>query len=296
MIEINNTFQLSLIMPVFNAEKYLKDSIESILNQTFKDFEFIIINDGSSDNTGNIIKSFSDPRIKYFTKTNSGLIETLNYGLKKCSYPIIMRMDADDIISSKKTENQLIYFKKSKSILTGTSGYLIDSNGNKRAAIDLPTEHNDILKAMLKMSPSFIHPSVMFYKDAVLKVGGYDSKFKHAEDFDLFLRLSKIGKISNMSERLIYLRKHENNISLLNAEEQIKNTIISKDIYKHNNDYLVNKSTYTKFRQKIENSFFNRIYIKVHLLIVKVENENLKKNSFILLFLKAFRRVLKMLA
>ena len=288
--------KLSVLLPVYNGENYIKKAIDSVLKNSYKNIELIVINDGSKDLTLEILNSIPDDRLKIFSKENSGLIETLNYGLKKCSYPIVMRMDGDDIISHNKIENQLSFFKKSGSILAGTSGYLIDSHGNKRAPIDLPTKHNDILKSMLKMSPSFIHPSVMFYKDAVLKVGGYDSNFKHAEDFDLFLRLSKIGKISNMSERLIYLRKHENNISLLNAEEQIKNTIISKDIYKHNNNSLVNKSTYTEFRQKIENSFFNRIYIKVHLLIVKVENENLKKDFFILLFLKVFRRALKILA
>ena len=286
---------ISILLPVFNGERYIKESIISILNSSYKIFELNIINDGSTDNTDQIIKSFSDPRIKYLTKTNSGLIETLNYGIKKCNYPVIMRMDADDIILPNKIENQLSYFKKSDSILTGTNGYLINSEGNKMRPINLPTEHNDIIKSMLKMSSSFIHPSVMYYKDAVLKVGGYDSNFKHAEDFDLFLSLSKIGKVSNMSERLIYLRKLENNVSLLNAEEQIRNTIISKDIYKHNNDYLVNKSTYTEYRQKVENSFFKRIYIKVHLLIVKIENNNLKRALFFLLFLKVFRRVLKIL-
>jgi len=286
---------ISILLPVFNSERYLKETLNSILYNTYNSFELIIVNDGSTDATIDIIKEYKDKRIFLYNKINSGLIDSLNFGLKKCSHNVIMRMDGDDIILPNKIENQLRYFKKSGSILAGTSGYLIDSNGNKRAPIDLPIEHNYIIKSMLKMSSSFIHPSVMFYKDAVLKVGGYDSNFKHAEDFDLFLRLSKIGKISNMSERLIYLRKHENNISLLNAEEQIKNTIISKDIYKHNNDYFINKSTYSKFRQKIENSFFNRIYIKVHLLIVKVENNNLKKNSFILLFLKVFRKVLKIL-
>jgi glycosyltransferase involved in cell wall biosynthesis len=275
-------------------QDYISKSIKSIINNTYKNFELVIVNDGSIDKTEEIIKSFNDDRIKYIKKSNSGLIETLNYGIQKCNYSIIMRMDGDDIILSNKIENQLNYFRKSNSILTGTFGYLIDSHGNKRAPIDLPTKHNEILKSMLKMSPSFIHPSVMFYKDAVLEVGGYDLNFKHAEDFDLFLRLSKIGKISNLAERLIYLRKHENNISLLNAEEQIRNTIISKDIYKHN-IFKANKSTYTKFKQKIEKSFFNRIYTKVHLLIVKVENENLKKDFFILLFLKVFRRVLKIL-
>lgn len=286
---------ISILLPVFNMQDYISESIKSIINNTYKNFELVIVNDGSIDKTEEIIKSFNDDRIKYIKKSNSGLIETLNYGIDKCNYSIIMRMDGDDIILSNKIENQLNYFRKSNSILTGTFGYLIDSHGNKMAPIDLPTKHNEILKSMLKMSPSFIHPSVMFYKDAVLKVGGYDSNFKHAEDFDLFLRLSKIGKISNLAERLIYLRKHSNNISLLNAEEQIRNTIISKDIYKHS-IVKINKSTYTKFKQKIENSFFNRIYIKVHLLIVKIENENLKKYFFILLFLKMFRRALKILA
>jgi len=284
--------KVSVLLPVYNCEKYIEESISSVLNNTYNNFEIIIINDGSTDNTDHIIKLYSDPRIKYFIKSNSGLIETLNYGIKKCNHPIIMRMDGDDIIMSNKIENQLNYFKKSSSILTGTSGYLIDSHGNKMSSIDLPTKHNDILKSMLKMSPSFIHPSVMFYKDAVLKAGGYDSNFKHAEDFDLFLRLSRIGKISNLVERLIYLRKHVNNISLLNAEEQIRNTIISKDIYKHEY-YKINKSTYTEYRQKVENSFFKRIYIKVHLLIVKIENENFL--FFFLLFLKVFRRALKIL-
>ena len=286
--------KISVLLPVYNGENYIKKAIDSVLKNSYKNIELIVINDGSKDFTLEILNSISDDRLKIFSKENSGLIDSLNFGLKKCAHNIIMRMDGDDIILPNKIENQLSYFKKSSSILCGTSGYIIDSHGNKRVPIDLPIKHGDILKSMLKMSPSFIHPSVMFYKDKVLKVGGYDSNFKHAEDFELFLRLSKIGKISNLADRLIYVRKHENNISLLNAEEQIKNTIISKDIYKYNNSQL-NKSTYTELRQIVENSFFHKIYIKVHLLIVKVENKNSKNDLFILLFLKAFRRALKIL-
>lgn len=216
---------ISILFPVFNVEKFVRQSIKSILLNTFNNFELVIINDGSTDNTDHIIKSYSDPRIKYFIKTNSGLIDTLNYGLNKCSYPIVMRMDGDDVIAENKIQNQIDFFIKSRSILTGTNGYLIDSKGKNRGFIDLPTEHNQIIKSMLNMSPSFIHPSVMYYKDAVQKVGGYDPNYKHAEDFDLFLKLSSFGKLSNLDERLIYLRKHGENISYLNAQEQIKNTI-----------------------------------------------------------------------
>ena len=114
---------ISILLPVFNVEKYLRQSIESILFNTFKNFELVIVNDGSTDNTDSIIKSYKDPRIKYLIKTNSGLIETLNYGLKKCSYPIVMRMDGDDVITENKIQKQLNYFNKSGSVLTGTNDF-----------------------------------------------------------------------------------------------------------------------------------------------------------------------------
>jgi len=283
---------ISILMPVYNVERYIKESIDSILNSSHKNFELIIINDGSKDNTVEIIKQFSDNRIKLFNKKNSGIIETLNYGIQKCKSSIIMRMDGDDIIHPRKIKSQLSFFKKSGSLLSGTNGYLIDADGNKRGQTDLPIEHNNIIKSMLKMSPSFIHPSVMYYKDAVLKVGGYDLNFKHAEDFDLFLRLSKIGNISNIADRLIYLRKHDNNISLLNAEEQIRNTIISRDIYKHYNYNQVNKFIYPEFRQRVEDDFLKKLYIKVHSLIAAFENKDFKKTVFVLFFLKVFRKAL----
>ena len=122
---------ISILLPVFNVEKYLRQSIESILFNTFKNFELVIVDDGSTDNTDSIIKSYKDPRINYLIKTNSGLIETLNYGLKKCSYPIVMRMDGDDVITENKIQKQLNYFNKSGSVLTGTNGFLIDSEGKK---------------------------------------------------------------------------------------------------------------------------------------------------------------------
>jgi len=287
--------KISVLLPVFNCEKYIEESISSVLNNTYNNFEIIVVNDGSNDSTGDVIKKITDDRILVFNKQNSGLIDTLNYGLKKCSYPIVMRIDGDDVIAENKIQDQLEYFIKSRSILTGTNGYLIDSEGKKRGFIDLPTEHNQIIKSMLNMSPSFIHPSVMYYKDAVQKAGGYDSNFKHAEDFDLFLKLSSFGKLSNLDDRLIYLRKHDENISHLNAQEQIKNTIISREIFKLNSKHTVKQIDYESCNLKVENNFLKRLYIKIHTSIVKLDNLSAFNFTIKLVALKVFRRIIKKL-
>ena len=286
---------ISILLPVYNCELYVRESLESILQNKHANFELIIVNDGSKDSTIDIIKEYNDERIFLYNKINSGLIDTLNFGLKKCSYPIVMRMDGDDVITENKIENQLGFLKKSQSILTGTNGYLIDSEGKNRGFIDLPTEHNQIIKSMLNMSASFIHPSVMYYKDAVQKAGGYDSNFKHAEDFDLFLKLSSFGKLSNLNERLIYLRKHDKNISHLNAQEQIKNTIISREIFRLNYSYTTKQFDYESCSLKVENNFLKKLYIKIHTSIVKLDNLYTINSAIKLVVLKVFRRTLKKL-
>ena len=97
---------ISVLLPVFNCGLYIKKAIQSIINNSFENYEIIVVNDGSTDNTLEQIGKFKDPRIKIYNKENSGLIETLNYGLKKCNYQIVMRMDGDDLIHPKKIENQ----------------------------------------------------------------------------------------------------------------------------------------------------------------------------------------------
>ena len=226
---------ISILLPVYNSELFIKNTIDSVLNSTHKAFELIIINDGSEDNSLDIIKSYDDPRIKLYNKSNSGLIETLNYGIKKCKNDIIMRIDSDDIIHSQKIEKQLFRFKKDKVVLLGTEGYTINNAGEVDSSINLPSKHDDILKAMMNYNASIIHPSIMVYKNVLESVGLYSPNMKHAEDYDLFLRISKIGKISNLNEKLIYLRKNENNISHLNAKEQILNTFIAKKYYQDYN-------------------------------------------------------------
>ena len=286
---------ISVLLPVFNCELYIRESLNSILQNTYTNFELIIVNDGSKDATLDIIKEYNDERIFLYNKINSGLIDSLNFGLKKCNHNIIMRMDGDDIITSNKIKNQFNFLKKSKSILCGSQGFLIDSFGNKNGVVNLPTNHDEILKSMLNLSSSFIHPSVMYYKEAVLKAGGYDKNFIHAEDFDLFLKLSLFGKLSNLNKRLIYLRKHDKNISHLNAKEQIKNTIISREFYILNSIHTVNHIDYESCKLKVENNLLKKLYIKTHTSIVKMDNLNANNFTIKLIALKVFRRILKKL-
>ena len=119
--------KISILLPVYNTEKFIESCINSLLISSFQNFEIVIVNDGSKDATLELIKQFKDSRIKLYNKENSGLIETLNYGLKKCDYPVIMRMDGDDLID-RKIETQLDYFIKNKFVLVGTQGFTIDYN------------------------------------------------------------------------------------------------------------------------------------------------------------------------
>ena len=284
---------ISILLPVYNSELFIKNTIDSVLNSTHKAFELIIINDGSEDNSLDIINSYDDPRIKLYNKSNSGLIETLNYGIRKCKNEIIMRIDSDDIIHSQKIEKQLFMFKKDKVALLGTEGYTIDSAGEVDSSINLPSKHDDILKAMMNYNASVIHPSIMVYKNVLESVGLYSPKMKHAEDYDLFLRISKIGKISNLNEKLIYLRKNENNISHLNAKEQILNTFIAKKYYQDYNYKPISDKIFFKIKNDINENSLNKLYFFIHSKIVENTYLNKSKNYFTIFLMKIIRRLLR---
>ena len=287
--------KISILLPVFNCGLYIKSAIQSIINNSFENYEIIVINDGSTDNTLDIIKQFNDSRIKIYNKENSGLVETLNYGLKKCNYSIIMRMDGDDVIHQKKIETQLNYFSRNESILVGSQGFTIDINEDKTGKINLPLTHDKIIKSLLKLSSGLIHPSIMFYKDALQKIGGYNQNFNHAEDYEMYLRLSKIGKISNIEDRLIYLRKHDTNVSLVYAEDQIKNSVISREIYLKSNTLLISKKIYDDYKRQLDKKIIYKIYIEVQTCIVFFENNRTKLNSIFTIILKLIRRLLKLI-
>jgi len=208
--------KISVLMPVYNAQKYIKVAVESILNQTFTDFEFIIINDGSSDESLKIIEGYAlqDARIKVINRENKGLIKTLNEGLKLAKGKYIARMDADDISLPLRFEKQIQYLEEhSDCIAVGTLAKLIDSDGDVIGPMGSLTAHSEIDNAHLNgKGGAIVHPSAMFRTDEVLSEGGYLEGFMHAEDLELWLRLAEVGKLANIPETLFLYRQHLDSI------------------------------------------------------------------------------------
>lgn len=211
---------ISVVMPVYNCDKYIREAIESILNQTYKNFEFIIINDGSTDNSSNILKNYAnkDCRIKIINQSNSGIVRALNRGLFEAKSEWIFRMDGDDISLPHRLEVQIERIKKNSSlVLVGGNCQQIDHEGNFFKINRYPAKNNKLVNILENGKSFFPHPSACFRRDVVLKLGGYRERFKHAEDIDLWLRLIGMGEFTCCKDIVLKLRKHKENISNLHS-------------------------------------------------------------------------------
>ncbi len=199
--------KLSVIMSVYNGEKYLNEAIDSILNQTFKDFEFIIIDDASSDKTLSIIKQYNDKdkRIVLIqNEKNIGLTKSLNKGIKLAKGDYIARMDADDVSKNERFQYQIDFLQRNQDItIVGTYMAFIDKNGKKFKIWKTPLDHENI-REELKHGSAFCHGSVMIRRDAMLQIEGYREKIKYSEDYDCWLRLTELYKGANIN-KILYL-------------------------------------------------------------------------------------------
>ena len=214
--------KVSVLMPAYNAEKYLGEAITSILNQTFSDFELIIIDDASTDNTAKIIKSFDDKRVKYFrNKQNSGVTVSLNNGLKHCCGEFVARMDADDICFPTRFEKQVSKLQEGYDIV-GTNIIFIDEKGEKQG---IRTYSNNI-DSVIRMESPLAHPSVMFRKDFLQKTGWYRTEYNSAEDYDLWIRFyTNNARFFIIQESLLLYRQHTNTVKNLKTKSTIRTTI-----------------------------------------------------------------------
>lgn len=198
---------ISVLMTVYNGQEFLKEAIQSILDQTFTDFEFIIIDDGSTDNSSSIIHSYSDRRIKYYYKENRGLAVALNYGISKCNCLIIARMDADDISFPDRLMIQYKYMTNNPRVdLLGGQVQIIDNNGTIVGAKYKPVGFMDIKKSIEYGCP-INHPTYMVKKSVYEKLKGYRESLIYAQDYDFLLRAYDSGFIlENTKEFLLFLR------------------------------------------------------------------------------------------
>lgn len=215
---------VSVVMPAYNAEKYLREAIDSILSQTYTDFEFIIINDGSTDATKEIIQSYTDPRIVYIeNEVNSGICVTLNKGLDAARGKYIARMDSDDIALPNRLETQVRYMEAHPEIgVAGSDIEIFYENGEKSQIVNYDTDAESC-KANLIFSATLAHPAA-FIRTSVLNDHQlrYDSFFHGMEDHHLWWRIAKLSKITNIPKVLLRYRQHTSQITRQSSTPEFK--------------------------------------------------------------------------
>lgn len=244
-----NTPEISVLMSAYNAGKFIGESIESILAQTFKNFEFIIIDDGSTDDTKNIVNSYQDDRIKFFkNNTNLGLSESLNKGIRHARGKYIARMDADDISSSDRFYVQYAYMQQNPQVdIAGSYTTIL----NSRHKLTPPINDIDIKSEML-FNNALSHPSVIA-KANILKNHKYSKYFVVAQDYELWCRLIDIATYGNINKFLVIRREHDENLTKKRSLLVKEVTEIQKLLLKKHNIKIAD-SMYPSYKRLFSNN------------------------------------------
>lgn len=215
-------------MPVYNAEDFLSETINSVLVQTYNNFDFLIINDGSKDKSENIILSYNDPRIIYLkNKENMGIIPTLNRGLDHINSKYIIRMDADDIAMPHRISAQVDYMDKNPDVVLSGSGKVLYIEGKEyKEKVLKVIEDDKILLFKSIFNTSIPHPSAIL-RNEIIQTNNirYDESYYGAEDKAMWLDMAKYGKLGNLVEPLIKYRAHENQMSNVKIKESRRNSV-----------------------------------------------------------------------
>ena len=262
---------VSVVMPVFNAELYISEAIESILGQTYTDFEFIIINDGSSDGTESVIKSYTDDRIVYIKQENAGVGITLRNGCAMAQGKFIARMDADDISLPDRLAKQVKFMEKNTDVVLISSAVKYINEKGAEIGRSFPyTSHWAIVRKM-KFSSPICHPAAMFRRNIYELSGGYKN-IQPFEDLILWLAFLKYGKLHNLSNPLLKYRILNSSVShSIQKEDQTK--LLQFLLNKIDNEKF-NNETIIEYRQ-----FYNEIKAKtqkVNKTLIQVKKNNLK--------------------
>jgi glycosyltransferase involved in cell wall biosynthesis len=208
-------------MPVYNGAKYLREAVDSILGQTFTDFEFIVIDDGSTDGSAETVESYDDPRIRLLRNgANFGLVKTLNKGIEMASGEYIARMDCDDVSLPERLARQVAFMDSNLEVAaSGTWAKDVDARGRVISAVRKPVGE--------QMEYEFWRPSPLYHSSAMIRVSHlgdlrYDPGALHVEDYDLWLRLRKRHRLDNVPEFLLLYRVHEESVSVTNFDRQLR--------------------------------------------------------------------------
>jgi glycosyltransferase involved in cell wall biosynthesis len=215
---------VSVLMPVYNGARYVAEAVDSILAQSFGDFEFMIVNDGSTDRSEKILREYEtrDNRIRVISRPNTGIVGALNDGLAQCKAELIARMDADDVSLPQRFERQVQYMRDNPDcVAVGSRVIGIDPYGCELFRSEHKLIHTEIDAELLNgVGWAIVHPAVMMRAQAVKAIGGYRPLFQWVEDLDLFLRMAEHGRLANLNEFLLNYRQHTESVNRTRAAQQ----------------------------------------------------------------------------
>jgi glycosyl transferase family 2 len=219
--------RVSVVMPVHNGGRYLEHAVESILGQTFADFEFVVVDDGSTDSTAEALCRYqaADPRVRVIHQEQAGLVASLNRGCGQARAAYIARMDADDIAFPDRFARQVEFLDRHPAVaVVGSAIVRVDAAGREIKRNVCPTTHAAIVEALREYT-CFTHPSVMLRAEALAAVGGYRAAYRAAEDYDLWVRLSERYELANLPEPLLYYRVFPGQVSVRQLDQQILSVV-----------------------------------------------------------------------
>jgi GT2 family glycosyltransferase len=224
------TPRISVVLPIHDAEAFLAAAMNSILAQTFPDFELIAIDDGSADASAKILDRLAqqDDRIVVIRQANAGIVAALNRGLALARGEFVARMDADDVARPERFARQMAFLDAHPDVAAvGSAVTLIDAHGKAIRDVLYP-ESPQAVAEFLRTASALAHPAVMMRRDAVIAAGGYRPAFRYAEDYDLWLRLAERHKLANLPDSLLLYRQHGTKLSFARAAEQALATSVAR--------------------------------------------------------------------
>ena len=228
---------LTVAMSVYNGERFLAAAVRSVLEQTFADFEFLILDDGSTDSSAAMIREFAqaDSRIRPILRENRGLVASLNQMLEVARAPIVARMDADDICRPDRFARQMAFLAANPDHgVVGSWSEDIDEAGRpwRACGVDHGVTNAELQEVAQRGGQLMVHPAVMYRKHIVQEVGGYHAAFRHCEDYDLWLRLASETKMANIPERLLCYRHYPQQVSKTHVTEQSVGAAVSYEAWR----------------------------------------------------------------
>ena len=220
---MNENPTVSVLMPVYNAQRYVAETVESVLAQTFRDFEFIITDDGSTDASLKILEAYAakDQRIRLTSRGNKGLTPTLNEMLAKAKGEFIAIIENDDVALPERLARQVEFLQHNPDVVCLSGAHeLIDEKGRLLTCLEIPRHNDEIQQLALAGHCSICHPGAMMRRSSLIEVGGYDETMRMAHDLDLWLRLGEIGALANLKDTVVKYRLRTDSISGQNPIKQ----------------------------------------------------------------------------